>query len=341
VQPPENYGQMGPFFASVSCTGSVSLTDNKNDNNANVTFPPNYGLVAVFAFCRRSGSPGPLATSTGLAELAMTTFQSGVTLRASNVQQLEANIREAVLTPEFFGPTTYSNGGTVPQPTSPIDGYTYQRSELDYIWVWAGTLNMTPNGGRLPVFYGAVDPTSGAVSLHTWRLASHYVDDHDDGQATIITVGRRGRVVPTAVSGSVTSSPSDIGTSTLQPGTDIDAYAITFDMGGGRTTVPGASESLLRHAIPSNLTSVTLAAGLSGSVGGCRTAPTGSVTINITVNGTSVGSINFAAAATTATFTLSATQTLSPGAILEFIAPATADATILGIFWTLSGLRNQ
>jgi hypothetical protein len=341
VQPPENYGQMGPFFVSVSGSGAVSCSVNTNDNDGNVTFPSNYGRVAVFAFCRRSGTPGSLATSTSISEFALTTFASDKTLRAGNVQQMDANNREAVLTPEFFGPTVYNNGDTVPVPTSPVDGYTYSRGELEYVWTWAGTKNVTPNGGRLPVFYGSVNASTGAVTLKTWRLASHYVDDHDDGQATVIVVARRGLVTPTAITGTVTSSPSDITTSTLMPATDIDPYAITFDMGGGRTSPPGSLESLLKHAITSNLTSVTLASGLSGSVGGCRTAPTGSYVITIKVNGTSVGSVNIAASATTATFTLSATQTLNPGDIVEFVAQSTADATILGIFFTISGLRNQ
>lgn len=116
-------------------------------------------------------------------------------------------------------------------------------------------------------------------------------------------------------------------------------YAITFDMGGGRTTPPATSESLLRHLISSNLTQVALPTSLTGSFAACRTAPTGSYSITIKKNGSSIGSINFAASSTTATFTFSSPQTLVPGDLVEFVG-GTADATILGIYFTISGLRS-
>jgi|HubBroStandDraft_2_1064218.scaffolds.fasta_scaffold02392_2 hypothetical protein len=123
------------------------------------------------------------------------------------------------------------------------------------------------------------------------------------------------------------------------PETAGGPYAITFDMGGGRTTPPGTSESLLRHVIPSNLTQVALPSGLTGSYADCRTAPTGAYSITIKKNGTSIGSINFAASSTTATFTFTSSQTLVTGDLIEFVG-GTADPTILGIYFTISGLRS-
>jgi hypothetical protein len=123
------------------------------------------------------------------------------------------------------------------------------------------------------------------------------------------------------------------------PETAGGPYAITFDMGGGRTTPPATSESLLRHVIPSNLTQVALPSGLTGSYADCRTAPTGAYSITIKKNGTSIGSINFAASSTTATFTFTSSQTLVTGDLIEFVG-GTADPTILGIYFTISGLRS-
>jgi hypothetical protein len=123
------------------------------------------------------------------------------------------------------------------------------------------------------------------------------------------------------------------------PASSSGPYAITFDMGGGRTIPPATSESLLRHVISSNLTQVALPSGLTGSYAYCRTAPTGAYSITINKNGSSIGSINFAASSTTATFTFTSAQTLVPGDLIEFVG-GTADATILGIYFTISGLRS-
>jgi hypothetical protein len=97
---------------------------------------------------------------------------------------------------------------------------------------------------------------------------------------------------------------------------------------------------LLRVKIPSDVNSVSLPAGLTGSVGGCLTAPTGSVAIAIQQNGVGIGSVNIAAGAITATFTFSAAVTLNPGDLLDFIAPTTPDLTLAGLYFSIAGVRN-
>jgi hypothetical protein len=338
--PPEIYGQMGPFRCSVSAVGVVTTQVVTNDNDGNVTFPTNYGRVAVFAFCTRSTTPATLTLANAFAEIPSVNFVPGHALRASSVLQLKKNIEESLLTPEFFGPTVYADNATIPVPTSAVDGYVYSRSELIYIWSWTDTLNISPNGGRLPVFYGSVNQTTGFVDLYVWRLGSHY-DDLDNSlcRITVITVGRRGGW-PASPLVSTATAPSDATTSTLPPGADVDAYAITFDMGGGRTTGPATTESLLRHYIPGNLSTVSLPSGLTASAGGCRTAPAAAYSITINKNGSSIGSINFALGATTATFTFAGAVTLVPGDLVEFVG-GTADTAIKGIYFTITGLRNQ
>ncbi|MFZ8458466.1 hypothetical protein ACO1MZ_14465, partial [Staphylococcus aureus] len=68
---------------------------------------------------------------------------------------------------------------------------------------------------------------------------------------------------------------------------------------------------------------VTLPINLTGSRAVCQTAPTGAVTLNIKQNGTSIGTIAFAASATTGTFNFAAQVILNPGDVLELDAPAT------------------
>lgn len=80
---------------------------------------------------------------------------------------------------------------------------------------------------------------------------------------------------------------------------------------------------------------------LSGSAGYGKTAATASTVFDVKKNGSSVGSITFAAAGTVPTFstTSGAAISLSSGDRLEVISPATPDATLANISFTLAGTR--
>ena len=73
-----------------------------------------------------------------------------------------------------------------------------------------------------------------------------------------------------------------------------------YDIAGYMPGMPTAGQTLFRIEM---VRSVTLPASLTGSRAVCQTAPTAAVTLPIKQNGTSIGSINFAASATTGTFT--------------------------------------
>jgi hypothetical protein len=426
AQPSLSDGQLAPIKASVNSSGVVSTTIYYVDNSGNlISF--NDGRIAVFAFCQRSGTPGSITpTANSFAEISFDDFMPGQPLPYTLVQQMIKNTQEAMLAVEFFGPTAYGDGSTIPLPVSPIDGYTYARSELYYLYEWSDTTNQTGTHLRVALFYAQVDQTLGQVALWDWRLppGGPYVDDNNSlCRINVLTVARRGAqpvpppvtnpVSPQQDAGSVTtdqpvyyqeveqagtakppepilnfldpitatddsantstdilvpdmvgatdSSPFVAGKHGLVPAPGAgDAaafkylkadgtwhvpesaggpYPLAFDMGGGRTTPPATGESLLRHAISGNLTNVVFPSGLTGSSAACRTAPTGSYSITIKKNGSSIGSINFAASSTTGTFTFTSSQTLVPGDLLEFVG-GTADATILGIYFTISGLRS-
>jgi hypothetical protein len=78
---------------------------------------------------------------------------------------------------------------------------------------------------------------------------------------------------------------------------------------------------------------ITFPVGLAGSTGGCRVAPTSNVSVGLFKNGSSIGSVNIAAAATTATYTFTSAITFA-GVTDSFSisAPVTADPTFAG-FW--------
>jgi hypothetical protein len=100
--------------------------------------------------------------------------------------------------------------------------------------------------------------------------------------------------------------------------------------------VPAASTTLLQFLADR---AFTLPASLTGSQGFAGTVPTGSVTIDVRKNGTSQGSVNFAAATATSTFIFASAVAFAPGDRLTLVAPGTPDATLANLSVTLKGTR--
>jgi len=97
---------------------------------------------------------------------------------------------------------------------------------------------------------------------------------------------------------------------------------------------PAASQIVDRYIFA---TAVTFPAGLAGSYGAAGTAATAATTFTIAKNGAAIGTMQFAAGATAASFTLSSAVTLAPGDVLTIAAPATPDASLANLAWTLAG----
>jgi hypothetical protein len=111
-----------------------------------------------------------------------------------------------------------------------------------------------------------------------------------------------------------------------------------FDVTAFYPGVPTASAKVLRVPIAR---AVTFAANFAGSYAKAAVAATGSTAIDIQKNGSSVGTITFAAAGTSATFTSSggAAVSFAAGDVLGIIAPGTPDATLADIGIVLAGTR--
>ena len=97
---------------------------------------------------------------------------------------------------------------------------------------------------------------------------------------------------------------------------------------------PAASQSIERYIFA---TAVTFPAGLSGSYGACGTAATASATFTIAKNGSAVGTMDFAAGISAASFAMGSATTFAAGDVLTIAAPATPDATLANLAWTLAG----
>jgi hypothetical protein len=82
---------------------------------------------------------------------------------------------------------------------------------------------------------------------------------------------------------------------------------------------------------------VTLPASLTGSSFDAGTAATASTVFTLKQNGSSIGTITFAASGTTGTVSFASAVTFSAGDTFEIDAPATADATLANIAFTFAG----
>lgn len=99
-----------------------------------------------------------------------------------------------------------------------------------------------------------------------------------------------------------------------------------------------SSQEFLRIKVAHQL---VFAANFGGSFGDAKVAATASTTFTIKQNGTTVGTIVYAAAGTVPTLTTTASNgfTLNPGDEFTVTGPATADATLAGFSFVLTATR--
>lgn len=118
-------------------------------------------------------------------------------------------------------------------------------------------------------------------------------------------------------------------------GGDVRIFREGYDIAFSIESAPTASQILLRFVASRP---VTLPAGFTGSVGAAGTAATAGTDIDVKQNGSSVGTIHFAAAGTVATFVAAAEVDLAAGDVLTVIAPGSPDATLAKLAVTLKGI---
>jgi len=112
--------------------------------------------------------------------------------------------------------------------------------------------------------------------------------------------------------------------------------AAPYDVGGSYNGAPASNAVLLRYPMPR---AVRFEAGLSGSQGVAGTAATAAASFSLQKNGTEFATMDFAADATTATFTCASDTDFAAGDILTVLVPAAPDDTLADIGFSLSGIR--
>lgn len=281
VAPPLSDGQLGPMQASVNGSGVVSVAVTYIDNSGNL-LSTNDGRVSVFAFTKRSATPGTITpTANQFAELSLDLFMPGSDLAFGTVQQIINNTTEALLTPEFFGPTTHADGDVIGVPTSAVDGYVYSRSELQYLWTWTDTTNQTGTHLRVPVFAGIINQNTGAVTLNVWRLppGGPIVDDNNTlCRISVLIIARRSAVAPASLAQPATNAQLGTGSSSQFDVPTISGVVEDAFVGNGSTT------AFTTTATPFSGFLMVFVGGQLMTAGGVDYTTSGSSTITVTLS---------------------------------------------------------
>ena len=126
-------------------------------------------------------------------------------------------------------------------------------------------------------------------------------------------------------SGSVTTYPYTI--------TGAGVAALTIAIAGSEAGAMGDAQILQTYVFAG---SYTFPIGMEGSFGHAGTAANSAATFSIKKNGSTVGTMVFAASpATTATFTMASPTSFAAGDALTVVAPATHDTALANVGWTL------
>jgi hypothetical protein len=120
-----------------------------------------------------------------------------------------------------------------------------------------------------------------------------------------------------------------------------DIPAQPYIVAGFYPGVPGTSQLIFVHAFTDT---VTFPSGLGDSKALGQTAATGSTVFDIAKwNGSSwsnVGTATFGAAGTIASFAMASGQTFAPGEAMKITGPASADATLANVTFSIRGTRS-
>jgi hypothetical protein len=123
---------------------------------------------------------------------------------------------------------------------------------------------------------------------------------------------------------------------TMRPLVAADLPAQPFDVTAFYPGVPSANAIVTRVPVAR---AVAFPSSLAGSIGKASVAATSQTDFDVQKNGSSVGTVRFAASATSATFIAASAFTLAAGDVLSIVAPSSTDATLADVGIVLAGTR--
>jgi hypothetical protein len=321
--------QTSPVTSVSGQTGAVVVSAIDNNDATGTTLIFNSGSTTGTIRMRTLVAGSNITLSNDTNGNVVITGASGYTLPPATTSTLGGVI---------VGTNLSVNGSgvlSVPLATTSTAGVVTVGSGLS---VTSGVISVTATGGVT-----SFNTRTGAVTLTTADVqgvngaitnASNTFSSTNDFTTGSISV-------PTQTAGNNTN----LAASTAFVQTTVSGLVTTaqlaaakyYDIPGGATGTPSASQIMLEHVA---VRTVTWSAGFAGSQGFAATAATALTTFTITVNGTTIGTMTFAASATTATFALTGTNSITAGQVLRVIAPASPDATLANVSFTFLGVAT-
>jgi hypothetical protein len=177
---------------------------------------------------------------------------------------------------------------------------------------------------------------NGTVTL-TASASNYLMADAATGAVTVNTTG--------FTSGKIPLYLVVTGATTVTSYTDERSYAPASLLASGSTPydllmffpgVPSTNQVMGRIIVPR---AITLPASLTGSYASSITAAAASTTLTLAKHGSTIGTVNFAAGATTATFTFASSVSFAAGNLLTLTNQSPADASLANVSLTLAATR--
>jgi hypothetical protein len=197
----------------------------------------------------------------------------------------------------------------------------------------AGNVTLTDAQFRGAVAFAAAD-LSAARDLTVPAIKRLFAVSNAAGSETLTI--KRGSAAIAVPAGAAVLAYADGAANGLiaLTGTTAAAAAKTYLLSGAAAGAPTANARIFHHLAG---VAFTLPAGLTGSAGKAKVAATAQTDFAIQIDGASVGTMRFAADATTASFISASGASVAAGDEIEILAPATPDSSLADITWTLKG----
>lgn len=321
--------------AAVTGTGSVTLTSTAGAGGYE-TFATAFPANATVTYCISDSTANTWETGIG-TYTSSTKVLTRSALESSNAGALVSfagntcDITVAILSPVAASAGAASSGLI---PALNAGGLLDQSFNAFFAENTATTTGLTWGyyGGIINNNGTATTVAGGTIALTA--SATNYVSVTPTGSIVLSTTGWTPGAFPirTLVTGA-----SAITTDTDSRGFFfITTTGKDYDIAGGIPGLPTASQVVARYTLAR---AIQFPLNFAGSYWSAGTAPAAAATFTVESNGTSIGTINFAAAATTATFTTVSTgvTNVTAGSIITIVAPATADTALANASGTLLG----
>jgi hypothetical protein len=179
-----------------------------------------------------------------------------------------------------------------------------------------------------------VDFTAGNVTLTDAQIRRLFAVDNAAGSGTLTI--KRGTGAVEVIAGAAVLAYTD-GTANgliALTGTTAAVQAKSYLLSGAVAAKPAGGARVFHHLAG---LAFTLPAGLTGSAAIAKTAATAQTDFDLQIGGVSAGTMRWAAAGTTASFIFAAPVDVAAGDEIEILAPATPDASLADLTWTIKG----